>query len=92
MAVRKVNWREVLSRVMAASIGAYVLCYAWTGALICLLPMEKVDATIVSTGIAFLLFVFLILRAFAVRSLVRLWSELLVGTVVALLVMAGLPR
>lgn len=88
----KASWRDIVPRVVAASIGAYVLCYTWTGALLCLLPMKRVDATIIATGIAFLLFVCLILRAFAARSIVRLWAELVIGTAAACLILWGLPR
>ena len=92
MAAGKVSWRDVAPRVAAASIGAYALCYAWTAALIGLLPMERVDATIVATSFAFLLFVFLILRAFAIRDVKRLWGEMLVGTAVPALILLVLPR
>lgn len=92
MAARKVGWREILFRVLAASLGSYALCYAWAAVLIRLLPMDGVDATILATGLAFLLFVFLILHCFAVRSVRRLRREMLIGIAIPLIILIGTGR
>jgi|GEM_PF-1333963 hypothetical protein len=92
MARQEPGWRTVTARVLAASAGAYALCYAWIGAAVRLLPMEAVDATILATCLAFVLFVVVILRAFALRSARRVWLELLAGTVLPIcLMLAAIP-
>ncbi|WP_395336312.1 hypothetical protein WBP06_19420 [Novosphingobium sp. BL-8H] len=54
-----------------------------------LLPMDAVDANILATCFAFVLFVVVILRAFALRSALRVWLELLAGTALPLCLMLG---
>jgi hypothetical protein len=67
----------IASRTMAASIGGYGVCYAWVAALALTLPMDRIDATILATCLAFILYVAIILRVFAIRSEKRMWAELL---------------
>ncbi|WP_375198115.1 hypothetical protein, partial [Sphingobium sp.] len=64
----------------------------WICAAVRLLPMDAVDANILATCLAFILFVAVILRAFAVRSVTRIWSELLVGTALPFALMLGVAR
>lgn len=90
MARQEPGWRTVTARVLAASVGAYALCYAWIAAAVRLLPMEAVDANILATCLAFVLFVAVILRAFALRSARRVWLELLVGTALPVGLMLGI--
>lgn len=87
MAARKVDWREIVVRVLMASVGGYALSYVWAALLIKGLPMDGVDATILATDLAFLLFVGVILRAFAVRSMARLGRELAIGLAIPLILL-----
>lgn len=93
---REPGWREIVPRLLAASIGAYALCYAWIGAAVRLLPMvipiDGVDANILATCLAFILFVVAALRAFALRSTLRVWVELLTGTALPLCLLLGSSR
>lgn len=82
MAARTARWRALSLRILAASVGGYVVCYTWICALIAVLPMDGVDATILATGLAFMLFTAIVLRAFAIGSVVRLWLEIVVATLV----------
>jgi hypothetical protein len=88
MAAQRIGWGNLLARILAATVGAYALCYAWVAALVLLLPrttrIDGIDATIFSTSGAFLLFVAIILRAFSIRSIARGWAELALATGVAL--------
>ncbi|ATI80478.1 iron transporter [Sphingobium yanoikuyae] len=86
------GWRTIAPRVLASTVGAYGLCYAWICAAVRLLPMDAVDANILATCLAFILFVAVILRAFAVRSVTRIWGELLVGTALPFALMLGVAR
>ncbi|KFG88918.1 putative iron uptake protein [Sphingobium herbicidovorans NBRC 16415] len=85
-------WRAVLPRVLAASVGAYAVCYAWIGALVLILPMDRVDANILATNAAFLLFVGIILRSFAIRGVRRLWLEIAGGTALPTIIILGAMR
>ena len=85
----KTAWRAVLPRVLAASIGAYAVCYAWIGALVLVLPMDRVDANILATNAAFLLFVGIILRSFAIPSIKRLWLEIAGATLLPAAIILG---
>lgn len=85
----KTAWRAVLPRVLAASIGAYAVCYAWISALVLSLPMDKVDANILATNAAFLLFVGIIVRSFAIRSVTRLWLEIAGATALPAVTILG---
>ncbi|AOR79905.1 hypothetical protein [Novosphingobium resinovorum] len=89
---REPNWRAIAARVLAATVGAYALCYAWIGAAVRVLPMDGVDANILATCLAFMVFVAVILRAFAVRSVTRIWCELLLGTALPMGLLLGLGR
>lgn len=92
MARRKVTRLSVASRVMAASLGGYAVCYAWISALVLLVPMDRVDAVILFTCLAFILFVAIILRAFAIASPRRLWIEILVGAALPAAIALGATR
>jgi len=90
MAVTKIGWVTLFIRIALASVGAYGLCYAWIAALVLLLPrltpLDGVDAAIVSTCGAFILFAAIIVRAFAIRRVARLAVEMAGACVVALVI------
>lgn len=92
MAAMSTEWRGLTARILAASVGAYGFCYAWIAALAMLLPritkIDSVDATIIATSVAFLAFVVIILRGFSIRSPLRLWIEITVGTVLPVALIA----
>ena len=62
----------VISRLLAAVLGGYLLTYCFTAALARLLPVERPDAVLASTLLSFVLYTAFILWAFAVHSLRRL--------------------
>lgn len=96
MAAKRIGLGHITARVLAASVGAYGLCYVWIVALVLLLPrvtaLDGVDATIVSTCGSFVVFVVIILRAFAVRAISRLWLEIAVAAVPAAAVTGWMLR
>jgi hypothetical protein len=64
VAAKRIGLGHITARVLAASVGAYGLCYVWIVALVLLLPrvtaLDGVDATIVSTCGSFVVFVVII--------------------------------
>ncbi len=78
--------RRVL-RVMAAVGGGYALCAAWVGLLALALPrwtgLPKSEAVVLSAMLGFVLYLLVLLWAFSVRSLRRLWAVLVAGTALA---------
>ena len=83
---------DLLARILAASVGGYALAYAFTGALALLLPVPRPDAVYISAMLAFLLYVTVILWAFAARSVLRVWLVLLAATAsCALVLLLGWP-
>lgn len=93
---REPDRREIVARLLAASIGAYALCHAWISAAVRLLPtvapIDGVDANILATCLAFILFVVAALRAFALRSALQVWAELFAGTALPLCLLLGFDR
>ena len=75
-------WRvrlEVCSRVLAATLGGYAFTYAFTAALARLLPLAPVDAVMVASLPSFLVYLAVVLWAFAARSAKRVWLGLLLA-------------
>ena len=74
-------------RVMAAVGGGYALCAAWVGLLAIVLPrwtgLPKSEAVVLSAMLGFVLYLLVLLWAFSVRSLGRLWAALVGGTALA---------
>lgn len=77
-------WLEVTSRVLAAFIGGYAFSYGFTACLAQLLPMPPVDAVIVASVSAFLVYAAAMLWAFACRTHWRAWAPALLGGPLAL--------
>ena len=70
-------WREIVVRSLLAIVGGYVFTYALVAALARVLPLERVDTTVVVTLLSFVIYLIFLLWAFAARSSRR------VGLVVA---------
>lgn len=62
----------VLWRTLLAILGGYLFTYTSTAALARLLPVDRYDATLVSTLLSFAVYTVFILWAYAVHSLRRL--------------------
>ena len=72
-----VSWSLVLSRVLAAAGGGYLLCYTFVGAAVRLSPLGKEDTVLASTMAGLILYIGAIIWVFAARSSVRTWATLL---------------
>lgn len=77
---------SVLSRVVAASLGAYVIVNLANMALNFLLPGERYKALLFAMQISFLFYTLLIIWAFAARTARKVWAGMLVIGVPLLLV------
>lgn len=86
---RHVTRWGIASRSIAASIGGYGICYAWVAALVIMLPMDPIDATILATCLAFILYVAIILRVFAIHSERRMWTELMATGIAPMAIIWG---
>jgi len=73
---------DVALRVLAGSGGAYALAAVAAYCLALLLPMPRVDAVLVSTMLAFVIFTLAAMWSFRCMSLVRLWVGLLAPTLI----------
>jgi len=71
----------VVSRVIAASLGGYVMTYAATICLTVLLPLSKTEAILAAAMVSFLLYVGAIIWAFAAATPMRAWMGLLAPAV-----------
>ena len=72
-----VSWSLVLSRVLAAALGGYLLCYTFVGAAVRISPLSKEDTVLASTMAGLILYIGAIIWVFAARSSVRTWATLL---------------
>jgi hypothetical protein len=68
---------SVLSRVLAASIGAYLLVNLANMALAFLLPAEQYQDLLLALQISFVFYTLAIIWVFAVRSATKAWMGLL---------------
>ncbi|MES2604472.1 MAG: DUF3649 domain-containing protein [Pseudomonadota bacterium] len=68
----------ILSRVLAASVGAYVLVNLANYALSFLLPFEQYQGLLFAMQISFLFYTLAIIWAFAARTARRAWFGLLI--------------
>jgi hypothetical protein len=71
---------EIVARVLAAGPGGYAVSYAWAGAMAVIVPIDPVDAVITATCTAFLVFIGVVIRAFSVASVQRLFGEIVGAT------------
>jgi hypothetical protein len=77
---------KVFLRVLAGFIGGYILTAYITAITTKLLPMNRADAVVLTSMLSFLWFAGIIIWAFAVKSLLRLYLILtgLIGTIAVL--------
>lgn len=66
-------WPTV-SRIVAALFGGYLFTYAFTAALARLLPVDKVDALVITTLLSFVVYTLVILWSFGCHSVRRVWG------------------
>lgn len=83
MVMRRVGWRGVCSRVVAATLGSYALVSALVAAA-ARLPLAPVDAILYPALLAIPVLVALAIACFAVRSSRWLWVVLIATTLAAL--------
>ena len=70
------GWRLILSRVLAATVGAFVVCDMLAAAIGKHLPQGKVDAVLNSTMIGLVAYIGLAVWVIAAKSGVRMWAVL----------------
>ena len=70
------GWRLILSRVLAATVGAFLVCDMLAAAIGRHLPMGKVDAVLNSTMIGLVAYIGLAVWVIAAKSGVRMWAVL----------------
>ncbi|QFU23800.1 hypothetical protein FM038_017590 [Shewanella eurypsychrophilus] len=68
----------MLSRVLAAILGGYLVAASACGFIAILLPLPTVDATLVATMLSFAVYASSAIRTFSLQSPVRAWLESLV--------------
>ena len=71
------GWRTILSRVLAGTLGAFVVCDLLGRAIGKHLPLSKVDAVLTSTMIGLVAYIGLVIWIVAAKSGVRVWAGLL---------------
>ncbi len=77
---------SVFSRVVAASVGAYVVVNLATMALNFLLPVEQYKALLFAMQISFIFYTLIIIWVFAVRTALKAWLGMLaIGVPLALI-------
>lgn len=79
---------DILSRVLAASVGAYALVNLANYALPFVLPFEQYQGLLFAMQISFLFYTLAIIWAFAVRTATKAWLGLLVVAVPLALIAA----
>ena len=73
----------VLSRVIGAVFGGYVLCaavLALVALLLGYLGLQRSESVVASSTVGFVLYLLVLLWAFSVRGLYKLWAVLVAGT------------
>ncbi len=76
------GWRTILSRVLAATVGGYLLCYMLVGAIARHSPLGKVDTVLTSTMIGLVVYIGLVIWVFAAKSTPRVWAGLLAASAI----------
>ncbi len=90
--MKRITWREVTGRVLAAAFGGYVATYAATACLTLLLPMPRQEAILTAAMFSFVLYAGAILWAFAARTTFRAWLGLLVPAAICAAIALPLAR
>lgn len=83
-------WVRIVLRLIAALPGAYAFTAALVALLAAALPLlglARSEAVVSAAMLGFVLYLLLLLWAFSVRSLVRLWAVLAGGTALALVLL-----
>ncbi len=75
--VGDVSWTTILSRVLAAAMGGYLLSYTFVGAVVRISPLDKEDTVLASTMAGLILYIVAIIWVFAARSSLKTWATLL---------------
>ena len=70
------GWRTIVSRVLAATVGAFLVCDMLAAAVGKHLPMGKVDAVLNSTMIGLVAYIGLVIWVIAAKSTFRVWAVL----------------
>lgn len=70
---------EVLSRVIAASVGGYVLCNLANLALSIILPVPQYQGLLFAMMISFVFYTLAIIWVFAVRTATKAWLGLAIA-------------
>ena len=73
----------VVSRVLAAIIGGYILTAAVTALLSAWLPMQRADAVITATLLSFTVYACAVLWVFATRNALRAWLGMILPALLA---------
>ncbi|CAM3723452.1 hypothetical protein GCM10027565_23380 [Bordetella tumulicola] len=89
MVKRRASKGEVISRLVAAGPGGYVLIYVFAGTA-ALLPLHPADALFYPGLLSIALYVGIALWAFAARSHARVWMAIVAGCVACLVARVGL--
>ena len=71
------GWRTIVSRVLAGTVGAFLVCDMLGAAIGRHLPMGKVDAVLTSTMIGLVAYIGLAIWVIAAKSTLRVWAALL---------------
>lgn len=72
------GWKTIVSRVLAATVGAYVVCNLLGAAVGRHLPQGKVDAALNATMIGLVAYIGLVIWIIAAKSSLRVWAVLAV--------------
>ena len=70
------GWRTIVARVLAATVGAFLVCDMLAAAIGKHLPMGKVDAVLNSTMIGLVAYIGLVIWVIAAKSILRVWAVL----------------
>ncbi len=70
------GWRTIVSRVLAGTVGAFVVCNLLGSAIGKHLPMEKVDAVLISTMVGLVAYIGLVIWIVAANSSLKVWATL----------------
>lgn len=71
---------DVLSRVIAASVGGYVLCNLTNLALSIVLPVPQYQGLLFAMMISFIFYTLAIIWVFAVKTAAKAWLGLLIAS------------
>ncbi len=75
----------IVSRSAAALIGGYILANAAAFVLAAVLPMAKIDATLMAMQLSYLIYAMVILWVFSAETAVKAWVGVVSSTLCCLL-------